>query len=90
MKGQQIHLLRCLDRHKVHGWSLHCFRDLLSIAVVVFVSLEERLHVLRRDQTHIVTQSRKLASEKMSARTGFHSDQTAWNIAETGSKLMAG
>jgi len=53
---QQIHLLRRLDRDEVHGWSLHGFRDCLGVAVVVFVPFEERLHVLRRDQTHIVAE----------------------------------
>jgi hypothetical protein len=27
---EQIHLLRGLDRHEVHGRSLHCFRDALK------------------------------------------------------------
>jgi len=54
------------------------------------VSLEERLHVLRWDQTHIVTKSRKLSCDKMRAGTGFHPDQAARDIAEPASKLMTG
>src|SRR6266478_1244729 len=49
MQSQKIHLLWRLDRHKMHGWPLHGFRNRLRIAVVVLVTLEERLHVLRRD-----------------------------------------
>ncbi len=54
------------------------------------MSLEERLHVLRWDQTHIVTKSRKLSCDKMRAGTGFHPDQAARDIAEPASKLMTG
>src|SRR5262249_11912899 len=86
--GQQIHLLRRLDRHELHGRSLHRFRDCLGVAVVVLVSLEERLHVLRRDQTHIVTKSCNLSCDKMRAGTGFHPDQAARDVAEPPSKLM--
>jgi hypothetical protein len=35
MQSQQIHLLGRLDRHKMHGWPLHRFRNRLRIAVVV-------------------------------------------------------
>ena len=48
MQGQQVHVLRRLDRHEVQGWPLHGFRNRLGIAVVVLVTFEERLHVLRR------------------------------------------
>jgi hypothetical protein len=54
------------------------------------VSLEERFYVLPWDQTHIVTQGRKLAPDKMGARTGFRPDQAARNIAEAACKLMTG
>src|SRR5262245_45442104 len=55
MQSQQVHLLRRLDRHEVHGRPLHGFCNRLGIAVVVLVPLEEWLHVLRRDQTNIVS-----------------------------------
>jgi hypothetical protein len=54
------------------------------------VSLEEWLHVLRRDQTHIVTNSCNLSCDKMRAGTGFHPDQAARDVAEPPSKLMTG
>ena len=63
MQSQQIHLLWRLDRHEVHGRPLHGFRNRLGIAVVVLVTLEERLHVLRRDQTHIVADRCKLPTD---------------------------
>jgi hypothetical protein len=75
MQCRQVHLLRRLDRKEVHGRSLHGFRDRLSIAVVVLVPLEERLHVLRRDQTHVVAERCQLAADVMGARAGLHADQ---------------
>src|SRR5262245_9196864 len=54
------------------------------------MSLEERLDVLRRDQTHIVTERRQLSCDKMRAGTCFHPDQAARDIAEPASKLMPG
>jgi hypothetical protein len=54
------------------------------------VPFEERLHVLRRDQTHIVTERGKLSCDKMCARTGFHPDQAARNIAQPACELMSG
>ena len=65
MQSQQIHLLRCFDRHETHGRSQHGFRNRFSIAVVVLVPLEERFDVLRRDQTHVVAQSGQLAADVM-------------------------
>jgi hypothetical protein len=66
MQGQQVHLLRRLDRHEVHGWPLHGFGNRLGIAVVVLVPLEERLHVLRWDQTNIMSKRCELPADIMS------------------------
>src|ERR1700730_13014218 len=90
MQGQQIHLLWRLDRNEVHGRPQHGFRIRLGIAVVVLVTLEERLHVLRRDQTHVVASSLQLAADMMGARTGLHADQAWRNIGETAFELATG
>src|SRR6266545_2817267 len=87
MQSQQIHLLWRLDRHEVHGRPLHRFRNRLGIAVVVLVTLEERLHVLRRDQTRVVAERCKLPADVMRARAGLHADQAARNIGETAFEL---
>jgi hypothetical protein len=75
MQSQQVHLLRRLDCHEVHGWPLHGFRNRLGIAVVVLVTFEERLHVLCREQTNIVSKRGKLASDVMRSGTCFHAKQ---------------
>src|SRR5215470_6976413 len=87
MQSQQVHLLRRLDRHEVHGLPLHSFRNRLGIAVVVLMTFEERLYVLRRHQTNIVSKRGELAADVMSPRAGFHSDQAAWNVGEPALKL---
>jgi hypothetical protein len=71
----------------MHGRPLHGFRNRLRIAVVVLVTLEERLHVLRRDQTHIVLQ---LPADVMGTRTRLHADQAARNIGQTAFELTTG
>src|SRR5262249_42415193 len=89
MESQQVHLLRRLDRHEVHGWPLHGFCNGLGIAVVVLVTFEERLHVLRRDQTNIVSKRGELAGDVMRPGTGFHADQAARNVGKPALKLSA-
>src|SRR5262249_2770420 len=82
MQSKQVHLLRRLDRHEVHGRPLYGFCNRLGITVVVLVPPEERLHVLRRHQTNIVSKRGELASDVMSARTRFHADQAARNVGK--------
>src|SRR5260370_857998 len=89
MKSPQILLFRRLDRHEVHGGPLHCLRDRLGIAVVVLVPFEERLHVLGRDQTHIVADRSQLPTDVMGARARLHADQATRNIGETAFELTA-
>ena len=54
------------------------------------MTLEERLHVLRRDQTHIVADRCKLPTDVMGARAGLHADQAARNVGETAFELTTG
>ena len=55
---------------------LHGFGDRFSVAIVVLVALEERLHVLRRDQSHIMTKGFELPADMVHSGTSFHADQT--------------
>src|SRR5262245_59140938 len=89
MQCQQVHLLRRLDRCEVHGWPLHGFGNRLGVAVVVFVAFEEWLHVLRWDQTNIMSKRCEPPADIMSPRTGFHADQAAWNVGEPALELSA-
>jgi hypothetical protein len=62
----------------------------LGIAIVVLVTLEDRFHVLGRDQTHVVTKRRQLAADMMRAQAGLHADQAARDIGETAFELPTG
>jgi hypothetical protein len=53
------------------------------------VPFEERLHVLRRDQTNIVSKRCELTGDVMRSRTRFHADQAARNVDEPALKLSA-
>jgi hypothetical protein len=65
------------------------FGNRFGIAVVVLVTFEERLHVLRRNQTNIVSKRGELASDVMRSRTRFHADQAARNVGEPALELSA-
>jgi hypothetical protein len=68
---------------------LYGFGNRLGIAVVVFVAFEEWLHVLRRDQTNIVSKRGELTGDVMRSRTRFHADQAARNVGKPALKLSA-
>src|SRR5262249_49874659 len=77
MESQQVHLLRRLDAHEAHRRPLHGFGDRFGVAIVVLVALEERLHVLRRDQSHVMTEGFELPWPGPPAATaiGGHSNR---------------
>src|SRR5580704_15239505 len=60
-----------------------------QFGVSVPAPFEERLHVLHRDQTNIVSKRGELASDVMRSRTRFHADQAARNVGEPALKLSA-
>lgn len=53
---QRLHveLVVCLDRNEAHGRSTDCFGNRLGIDEVALVRLHVRLHVLGRDDPHLV------------------------------------
>jgi hypothetical protein len=54
-------LLRGFDGGEIHGRPLHRLR----IAIIVFVSLEERLHLLRRQEANVMPQCFDLPGDVM-------------------------
>jgi hypothetical protein len=89
VERQQIALLRGLDGNEVHRRPLHRLRDRLSIAIVVLVALEERLHVLCWDEAHIMPECPDLAGNVMRAAAGFQADETARYIGKPALELAA-
>src|SRR5215210_3810820 len=65
-------LVRALEGYKAHGGALSGLADRLGIGHVVLLSLDERLHVRRRDQLHRVAELGDLAAPIMSAATRLH------------------
>jgi len=59
--SRPIRILAVMET-KVFSRPLHCLCDRLGVAVVVLVPFEERLHVLRRDQAHVVSEPLYLAA----------------------------
>jgi hypothetical protein len=54
------------------------------------MALEERLHVLGRDQAYVMTQGLKLAADMVSPGTGFHADQARREVGQPLRELRAG
>ena len=89
VQRQQVHLLRRLDAHEVHGRALHGLGNRFGIPVVVLVPLEERLDVLRRDQAHVMAERLQLPADVVGARAGLHADQAARDIGQPAFELAA-
>jgi hypothetical protein len=58
---QQGLLLLAFDRHEAHGWAAHSLADGGSIGCIVLAASDVRLHVLRRQKSHIVPEPAELA-----------------------------
>ena len=68
--------LFALDRNKAHSR----LADRLSIGGIILLPLDERLHIGRRDQPHVMAQLANFAA--VSAATGFHCHDAGGQLAE--------
>src|SRR4051794_16005362 len=75
--------------HEAHGGPLGGLADRLSIGHVVLLSLDERLHVRRRDQLHRVAELGDLAPPVMGARTSLQGHRAGRKCCEERQKLGA-
>ena len=66
---------------------MYRFGNGLGIAIVIFVPLEEWLHVLRRNQAGVVTEHFKHAGYMMRARTRLHRNQAGLKIGKPARQL---
>ena len=78
-----------LDGDEAHGRALGRFADRFGICGIVLLPLDERLHVSRRNQPHLVPQLGDLTCPVMSARARLHGDKTARLRGEEGEHLIA-
>ncbi len=89
---QRLHveLVIRLDRDKAHGWPRDCFADRLGIDEVALVRLHVRLHVLSRDDPHLMTLYPECSSQEMSSGTCLHADQVGLSVRRKLQQLSAG
>jgi len=64
-----VELVIRLDGDKAHGWPGDCLADRLGIDEVALVRLHVRLHVLSRDDPHLMTLLPECSSQERSSGT---------------------
>jgi hypothetical protein len=65
-----------------HGGADRGFTDRLSICRVVFLALDQRLDVSRRDQPNVMTQLADLAAPKVGSAASFYRHDTRGQLVE--------
>src|SRR6202043_2600686 len=75
MQGLHIQLVISLDRHETHRRTCDSLSDRLGIDIVALVRLHVRLHILRRNQSHLVSLLPQCSAKKMRTSAGFHANQ---------------
>src|SRR5712692_954563 len=89
MQGLQIQLVIRLDRHKTHRRPRDGLSDRLRIDVVALVRLYVRLHILRRDQPHLMTLLPQRPAKKMGASARFHTNQLNLHVRGEAEQLRS-
>src|SRR5258706_89764 len=75
MEGLLIQLVISLDRHETHRRPCDSLSDRLGIDIVALVRFHVRLHILRRNQSHLVSLFPQCSAKKMRTSAGFHANQ---------------
>ncbi len=60
-----------------------CFRNSLSIIVVILLPLDERLHINGRNNSRLKSQLAQGSADKVSAQARFHADNAYWELFES-------
>src|SRR6202140_5324081 len=89
VQGLQVQLVIALDRHKAHGRPGDSLRDRFSIDVVALVGLHVGLHILRRNQSHLVSLLPQCSAKKMRGSAGFHANQPDAYVGGEAQQLAA-
>ena len=88
MDRLQIDLLHRLERHEPHGRPLDGLANRLGVQQIILVRLDE-LHVLRRDQSHVVSLRGENPSEVVRATAGLHPHETGRKVRQRSNQLRA-
>ena len=67
-----------LHGDETHGRTQRRLNDCLGISHVVFLAPDERLHIDRRNEAHVMSELLKLPAPAVRRRTGFHGNKTSW------------
>jgi len=78
-----------LDRHESHGRALDRLANRFSVKRVALASLDEGLHVGRRDQAYVMSHGDPRARPVVRGATSFHADQTGGELREKRNHLLA-
>jgi hypothetical protein len=71
-----------LDRDRAHGRTRRCLVDRFGVLAVVFAAFEERLYVLRREQSNPMTQLNEQAAPMMRAAARLQHHFSRLQLAE--------
>src|SRR5215475_12161497 len=66
-----------LDRYEAHSWPRYGLTDRLCIDRVGLATFDIRLHVSRRDQSHVVAECRDLPRPKVRSAASFKAHAAA-------------
>src|SRR5262245_458752 len=87
MECLQIELIH--HRHESHSRSLNRLCNRFRITVIILVAFEERLHILRRNQSDFMAECGKLPAYVVRTRTRFHADQSAGQVSQRAPQLAS-
>src|SRR5260370_21146345 len=89
MQGLHIQLLISLDRHETHRRPCDSLSDRLGIDIVALVRFHVRLHILHRNQSHLVSLFPHCSAKKMRTSADFLANQPDVYIGSEAQQLSA-
>src|SRR5258708_24967974 len=89
MQGLHIQLVISLDQHETHRRPCDSLSDRLGIDVVALVRFHVRLHILRRNQSHLVSLFPQCSAKEMRTSAGFHTNQPDVYVGSEAQQLSA-
>ena len=89
MQGLDILLFDGLLRNKGNMRLTGCGADRFSVVAVILLPTHERLHILRADQLHFVSERFEFACPVECSRAGFEDDRAPINLREDLDELIA-
>src|SRR6266851_5425216 len=89
MQGLHIQLVISLDRHETHRRPCDSLSDRLGINIVALVRFHVGLHILCRNQSHLVSLFPQCSAKKMRTPASFHANQPDVYVGSEAQQLCA-